>query len=591
MKRILALIAALAAAQAPAGNPQRPSRLEAGPEAQPGARLASEIRAPLPPMRLGAASNFSQGNLPRLFNAALALPLANWRDSIRWADVEKTRGRYTFDQPMSLYPASLEQHHARMTLTLNWGNPLYDAGQTPHSPEALAAFGKFVAEVVRRYPAIDTLEIGNEINGNNFVSGPMKDAPPAQRLAYHLAMVRSAAKAARAVRPDIKVIGGSTHSLPGGFLWPLLDQGGAGLLDGLALHPYTTPIDQLPAQVAVLRRHPSLAPIPLYMTEYGSLDPEHAGDDLVRAYATLSSLGIAEFDWYPLNDRGDGFVPLLRRDARLTEAGRAFRFVTKQLGDHRGEDRSPDRFTFIHAFGARTWVLWGAARPISIDSASVSAFDAAGTRLSGASLMLAEDRVLILTGKVPLKIDEHVKLGCTPLIADSFLGFTFPAPDGAIPSQTVGLVPFWKTGSREAPFMTFPGQQTAGVPWTPYLAPRGAAVPRVAADTIVPATGANGDAVLLRYTARSRMVLRIEAEFALTGRSESGLAVSMRSGGQSVFATRGAAPIRIERTIPLAPGQTLDFVVAPEGAGHTGPVRYRIRLYDTGACAPVGAIK
>ncbi|KPH62071.1 hypothetical protein ADT71_15840 [Novosphingobium sp. ST904] len=87
------------------------------------------------------------------------------------------------------------------------------------------------------------------------------------------------------------------------------------------------------------------------------------------------------------------------------------------------------------------------------------------------------------------------------------------------------------------------------------------------------------------------MVLRIEAEFALTGRSESGLAVSMRSGGQSVFATRGAAPIRIERTIPLTPGQALDFVVAPEGAGRTGAVRYRIRLYDTGACAPVGAIK
>jgi hypothetical protein len=381
------------------------------------------------PLILGTASNFSQGWNDRTFEAALRLPVTRFRDGIRWSEVEVAPGQYTFDKPKTAYITQLEERGARLTLTVNWGNPLYDQGATPHSPEALTAFGKFVAEMISRYPAIDALEVGNEFNGANFVSGPVKEAGLAERGRYHLAMVRSARRAAKAVRPDVKVLGGATHSLPAGYMWPLLDDGGAQLIDGLAVHPYTTPIDQLPSQIRVLRRHTAARTMPIYVTEFGSRDEDRAGDDLVRAYATMASLGARELDWYPLNERGDGHIPLIGRDLTPTAAGKAFRFVQKRLADHVAQDISPDRFTFVHAFGPNTWVTWGAARSVRV-GAGVEAYDATGTRLPSDDLRLEEDRALILVGNRELRSGENVTFGCNPLIADSFYRFGYPE-DGA----------------------------------------------------------------------------------------------------------------------------------------------------------------
>ncbi|MEJ2458904.1 MAG: hypothetical protein P8Y58_12490 [Novosphingobium sp.] len=377
--------------------------------------------------QLGAASNFSQGWNPRAAQAARDLPVPRLRDSIHWADVERTPGHYSFDKPTTTWPDRFAHSAVRITLTLNWGNPLYDHGMTPHSPRALAAFGRFAAAVVQRFPQIDRLEIGNEVNSANFVSGPVKKAGLARRGPYHLAMVRAAARAVRNVRPEVEVLGGSTHSLPAGFLWPLLDLPGAGDIAGLAVHPYTTPIDQLPVQIGLLRGHGPAAGLPLHVTEFGSADPRRAADDLVRGYATLAALGVAELDWYPLNPRGDGLVPLVRRSGALTEAGQAFRFVQARLAGKRARDISPDRFTFVHRFGGKIEVVWGAPRTVRIDAGAVTAFDATGAPLDPGSLTLREDRAIVLIGRKPLS-DGSVRFGCNPLVADSFYQFGYPAP-------------------------------------------------------------------------------------------------------------------------------------------------------------------
>ena len=183
---------------------------------------AASRRQPVPgAVAIGAASNFSQGWNDLTGKAVRDLQMVRLRDSIRWSEVERTPGRYQFDRPTTTWPDRFPG--VAITLTLNWGNPLHDNGHSPSSPEGLAAFGRFAAAVASRFPQVDTLEIGNEVNSANFVSGPVKDAGLAPRGAYHLAMVRAAAQAVQAVRPGMKVIGGSTHSLPAGFLWPLLD--------------------------------------------------------------------------------------------------------------------------------------------------------------------------------------------------------------------------------------------------------------------------------------------------------------------------------------------------------------------------------
>jgi hypothetical protein len=538
--------------------------------------------APKEPLVLGAASNFSQGWNARTLGAAVAISATRFRDGIRWSEAERSPGAYTFDTSRTAYMAQLGQRGARLTLTVNWGNPLYDGGKTPHSGKALAAFGRFVAEVVARYPAVDTIEVGNEFNGANFVSGPVKAAGLAERRWYHLAMVRSAEQGAKSVRADVKVLGGATHSLPAGYLWPLLDGGGAALFDGLAVHPYTTPIDQLAAQIGVLRRHRAARTMPLHVTEFGSRDPDRAGDDLVRAYAAMASLGVREMDWYPLNERGDGHVPLLRRDLSLTSAGKAFRFVQERLAGHPAQDLSPDAFTFIHAFGPRTWVLWGAPRAVTIDARSVTAFDATGVRLAPGSLALAEDRALILVGTGPLRSGDAVSLSCSPLIADSFYQFTYPG--GAGPNAD-GFERFVRMAGQERRFTTLPGQERRNVPWTPYLGLSEAPRLRLQADTMLPAPGAKHDSIVHRYTSARASTLTLQARFAPSRQGADGIAVQLTQNGAVLFSQASKKPIVINQRVGLRAGDRLSLAVSANGPARGGLTDYRIRLFDHSRCA------
>ncbi|MCT2398706.1 hypothetical protein [Novosphingobium mangrovi (ex Huang et al. 2023)] len=535
-------------------------------------------------MQLGAASNFSQGWSDRIWRAALDLPLPRLRDSIRWEQVERTPGLYVFDKPTTTWPDRFARSGTPITLTLNWGNPLYDDGKTPHSPQALAAFGRFAAAVVRRFPQIDTLEIGNEINGNNFVSGPVRNAGLARRGQYHLAMVRAAARAVHRVRPGIKVLGGSTHSLPAGFLWPLLDLSGAGAIEGLALHPYTTPIDQLPGQIGLLRRNGTLARLPLSITEFGSQDARHAADDLVRGYAVLAALGVSEMDWYPLNPRGDGMIPLVRRDGSLTDTGKAFRFVQARMAGLPARDDSPDPFTSIRRFGSKIAVIWGAPRRITVDPGNVSVFDATGARLDTRNLILHERRVLVLIGTRPLKTAQLVHLGCSRLLADSFHQFGYPLP-GARQAAGDGFERYVRVGSHALPFEVMPGQQRRGVPWTPYLGRRGMRDLRLTADTILPAVEGGNGAVVHHYATGRDLRVHLLAEFSVSPRSTDGVAMTLSRNGHDVLTRSGNAPITVDLHLNLRRGQALSLSLAPGTSARGDITRYRIRILDESRCA------
>src|SRR3546814_626853 len=164
-------------------------------------------------------------------------------------------------------------------------------------------------------------------------------------------------------------------------------------------------------------------------------------------------------DWDPLNDRGDGHVPLRTRDLRLTSAGKAVRCVQEKLARYTARDLSPDRFTFLHAFGSNIWVVWGASRRVSIDAASVTAFDATGARMGSDAIALDEDRALVIFGRKRLQLGDNVSFACNSLIADSFYQFGYPRQGEAnVPSD--GFERFVRTGGgRELAFETLPGQQ------------------------------------------------------------------------------------------------------------------------------------
>jgi len=551
--------------------------------ALPGAAKEADdpSQAPKPrPMIFGAASNFSQGFRPAVFAAAQQLPLRHYRDGMRWIDVEQRPGQYRFTGPRRDYPARLAQIGAELTLTVNFGNPLYDEGHTPHSPEGLAAFGRFVAAMVEKYPAITAIEVGNEFNGANFVTGPVREAGLAQRGRYHLAMVEAASQAARAVRPDIRIYGGSTHSLPAGYLWPILDDGGA-LLDGLALHPYTTPIDQLARQIAVLRQHPLARRMPLVITEWGSASRERAPDDMLRGYATFAALGTQALYWYPLNERDDGLVPLIERDGTISQAGAAFSFIQAELGERSARDISPDAFTFAMQFGKDRMVLWGEPRDLLLARPDIEAVDARGQVLPRTLLRISPERPILLRSPRPFALGAEVTLGCSNLIADSFYQFSY--------HQAAPAGPHWEPSilSREGrlPFAVMPGQQRGGVPWNPYLAHPKVHSVRLDSETMVPSRrGGRSYAIAHRFLAAKAGQLRLIAELSAPGRQVAPARITIHAAGALVFDQTIDQQHKLDQIFSLQAGEAIEVLASPAGDARSAATNYRLKLYQPDSC-------
>lgn len=535
-------------------------------------------------MILGAASNFSQGASRKLFEAAIALPVLHFRDGISWGLAEKSVGRFDFSKARVSYPHRLSRRGTDLVMTFNWGNALYDGGETPQSPQALAAFGHFVAAMVERYPAITAVEVGNEINGANFVSGTVKEAGLAQRARYHMAMVRAAAEAARAVRPDITILGGSTHSLPAGFLWSVLDADDAGLLDGLAVHPYTTPDDQLAAQIAVLRQHERARTIPLHVTEHGSQDPELAPHHLVRSFAALSSLGVASLYWYPLNPRGDRLQPLLRADGAMTDTGRAFAFVQSTLAGQLSRDVSPDPFTSVHAFGEATLVLWGEPRAVALTRSDIAAFTALGDAIDPDLMMLDPERPILLRGEQAIDLGEDVVLGCSDLVADSFRQFRYPVPEDAT-DRDDAFRWFVRTNGRERDFLTRPGQERGGVPWVPYLASEGDEKLRLTAEGGTFLRGfAKGSELVAQIRAPAAGTYALETDLSVGDKADSALLVSIEAGAQQLARNVDANTIGATAPFVLEKGETLNVILRPELGRSAMGFGVRLKLRDMQKC-------
>ena len=535
-------------------------------------------------MLLGAATNFAQGNQPRMMRAAAQLPLRHFRDGIYWHQMETEDG-YRFDNPRVDYPSAIAAQGGDLVLTVNFGNPLYDGGNTPHSPEALAAFGRHVAALVESYPAIVAVEIGNEVNGQNYVRGPVRERGLSQRARYHAAMVRAAAQAARAVRPDIRILGGAAHSIPAQFLWDVLDESGPGVIDGLVIHPYTTPIDQLAAQIGVLRRHPQARDLAIEVTEFGSEDPASAPADLVRGYAALASLGVHSLFWYPFNSRGaDSLVPLVAADGTPTAAGEAFRFVQAELATRTARDVSPDAFTHMHLFGADRLVIWGEPRSLAVGT-GLSAFDARGRALDVSQLRLSPDEPIVLTSARPIDLARDVSLGCSDLVADSFLQFRYEEPGAA---DRPGFASWLSGPNGRREWTMKPGQERGGVPWVPYLAPQQAPLPWLSADQ---ATFGNGgpEARNVVHAFRSERAARLQLDARLEQAGDSGARFDFAaSGGGLAFARENVEEVILSQQVSLGAGESLTLELSPGAGQPIGRIAYRYRLRDLDRCATTG---
>lgn len=549
-------------------------------DATPGGLVAPTLMAPaLVAPTLGAVSNFGQGFVPARLEQALALGVRDFRDGISWQRSETAPGRYDFSDPRASYPALIAAAGADLSLTLNWGHALYDGGDTPTSAAAVSAFGAFAAELVRRFPDLDAIEVGNEFNGVDFVRGPLETASIAERAAAHVALLGAAAAASDAVAPEVRILGGAAHSIPGGWFGTVMGSGGAqlaaeGLLDAIVVHPYTTPPEQIVRQVEVIRDIPLLEAMPIEVTEFGSDDAGLAAGLLLRNHCQMGLAGVSRAVWYPLTDRGDGMVPLIDQVGRATEVGLAYRMAAAEFAGRPIEAWRPDPFTYGCVMGGDTLVAWGEPRTLR-PGPGVRVRDAAGRALDARGLALSMDRPLVLRAAPGSDVLAGLRLGPQRVVADSYHQFGYPGAD------TSGD-PFRRAerlSGRTTPLVARPGQEREGVPWTPYLA--GSEPPlRVTAQSLVPG-GGPGRPIEVVHAIVMPVSATVDLELLLgtPDRSEDGVSVTVTLNGRTLHAAagRGALDVVLDG-LALRRGDLVEVAVGPNGTAAGDVAAFRLTL-------------
>ncbi|PWJ22182.1 hypothetical protein [Jannaschia seohaensis] len=516
-----------------------------------GAAPAQELRGP----DMAVASNFGQGMPLGLLQAAVAAGIADFRDAVYWDRVEGPDGRFRFVRGRDTFPARLP----RMSLTVNNGHPAYEEGATPVTPEGIAAFGRHAAETAARFPTVDAVEIGNEINSENFVTGPLRAGGLVRRAEGYTALLESVARQVRAVRPDVRILGGALHSLPTGYT-ALLDRAGAfAHMDALAFHPYDTPPEVLPAQVAEMRRLPALAEMPFEITEYGTPDAEAAPALLLKMHCMAALSGVTRLAWYPLHPRGDGFAPVLTRAGEVTELGRAYLFVQDRLAGLPVTNAAPDAFARGCRYGDAATVIWGAPREVILPPGART-LGPNGTEMAP---VLSEEVPLLVLGPPPT-------LGPVDLLADSFLQFGYPGK---------GFTRLARNPLGVAPLVTMPGQGRSGVPWTPYLGRPDDPGVRLLSRSLLPSgTAAFPVEVVHRYVAPAALEAELDLMLHPAARSVDGVRLTVSLDGAAVTDLHVTERHEARHAFSLAEGSVLEIAVGPGDTALGDVTGYRFTL-------------
>ena len=251
----------------------------------------------------------------------------SFRDEVFWHRLERKKGVLEFPESLrdldQLVTLSA-QRGVRPLLILDYGNPFYDGGGQLSSPEALAAWSRYVRFVVKHFKGrVDQFEVWNEWN----IGG---GGTPAQRSARYgspedyAKVLKAAYDAVKAENASATVIGGAFAGYDYKWIEAFARAGGFGSLDGFSAHPYVfaegkkgTPdsalrhLDELKALIDRLAPGRS---VPVYVTETGW--PVHTGVNGVteeqaatylRQFMLLakSRPWIAGVWWYDLFDDGD----------------------------------------------------------------------------------------------------------------------------------------------------------------------------------------------------------------------------------------------------------------------------------------------
>jgi hypothetical protein len=322
----------------------------------------------------GAMTHFAQGMdtdiLPLLAKAGITAI----RDEHYWGHVEKKKGEFVFSPKSDAYMAAAAQNKIDPLVVMSFANELYDSGQTPHTPEACDAFGRYGQEILKKYgEQVKWLEVWNEYNGS-FCKGPAtKDRPK-----FYTQMLEHAYKILKEPRPDVKVIGGAVVLIPIPYFEKMFKLGALKFMDAVEIHPYRDQPEGVEMEVAelqdLIRKYNDGKDKPIWVTETGKMDKAEfdweqgknmheqgrraIASYLVRQYTLLLSQNVEKIFWYLSRDWQEfATMGLLRRDSdtmgrySVAPAYVAYANLIRQLDGAKFVKREAERkYSGVHVY-------------------------------------------------------------------------------------------------------------------------------------------------------------------------------------------------------------------------------------------------
>ena len=259
------------------------------------------------PAGQGVNIHFYKGNeqdLSMLGEAGLGIV----RMDLSWARCETAQGVYDFAAYDRLV-ADLEQRGIRLLFIIDYGNPLYDSGLSPHSDACREAYARFCAALAGRYAGKDVIwELWNEPNIGFWKPEPNVDD--------YMAWCHAVVPAIRKADPGACIIGPATSCIPRPFLEDCFERGLLTLVDGVSVHPYRsakqgpeTALPEYESLAALIERYkPAGKCIPIVSGEWGysttHLPDELQGKYLPRQWLANMMAGIPISIWYDWHDDG-----------------------------------------------------------------------------------------------------------------------------------------------------------------------------------------------------------------------------------------------------------------------------------------------
>ncbi|MCX7014179.1 MAG: cellulase family glycosylhydrolase [Candidatus Sumerlaeota bacterium] len=277
----------------------------------------SEPKGPSP---FGVCTHLQGANYPlEALELIARAGIAHIRDEMSWPSPEKEKGTFVFPPRLDEYIDRARSFGIQPLIILDYANRLYDDGNYPTSPEAIAGFARYASQVANRFKGrVKYYEVWNEYTGGCGMKGKPRSVPE-----VYARMIEPVYKAVKEADPDATVVGiggdNPREEKHCQAMARMLKAGAAPFMDAASVHPYRYP--QSPEStdlMSVLRKAEDIVKSAggqkrLWITEVGwptQLDPRGVSEQvqaqmLARTFLlALASGCVDKIFWYDFRDDG-----------------------------------------------------------------------------------------------------------------------------------------------------------------------------------------------------------------------------------------------------------------------------------------------